>query len=300
MITTALLTGFSSFALAAPNFLYTVPLGTVSHYKTLNFNQTVFNDITVSNEDGSPVQKSIQDAVMTGFKNIDLTTTADITETVREVSADETRVVDALTDSNVEIKSGSLSLPKQNQKYTITTAYLANGQVQIQDLKFDRSSLPKNMTESVIESLEQDLKTSLSSLQPSVYGIAYEPNQPLFFEYKVQNTGFGTIDATASGSRTLTNIGEQGQLEFQIQTTTNAYSAKLELQALSEMVSEYEFQASSVNATEIYLPDGRLEHSRSKSVSNYTFKTGFKLLGQNIVISGSARSSLENRSDLIN
>lgn len=298
ILTTALLTGFSSFALAAQTLNYTVPLGTVTNYKSVSVNQTSFNDVTVSNEDGTPVKKSLQDAFTAGFKDFNSTTTASVTETVREVLADGTRVVDAANTATVETKSGAITIPIQTLKFLTTTAYLANGQVQLQALTYDRSSLPKSMTESVIESLEQDLKTSLSSPQPSIYGQGYELNQPLFFEYKIQNSGFGQIEAQVNGSRTLTKIGAQGQLEFQIQTTTSAYTAKLEFQELT-MVSEYQFPASTINSSQTYLSDGRLEHSNLKSIGAYKFKTGFKLLDQKIVISGTANLNLETSSDLV-
>ncbi len=298
ILTTALLTGFSSFAFAVQNLNYTVPLGTVTNYKSLSVNQTSFNDVTVSNEDGTPVKKSLQDAFTAGFKDFNSTTAASVTETVIDVLADGTRVVDATNTATVQTKSGTITIPIQTIKYSTTTAYLANGQVQLQALKYDRSTLPANITESVIESLEQDLKTSLSNAQPSIYGQGYELNQPLFFEYKIQNLGFGQIEAQVSGSRTLINIGTQGQLEFQIQTTTNAYTAKLEFQGLT-MVSEYQFPASTINSTQIYLSDGRLEHSSLKSIGTYKFKTSFKLLDQKIVISGTASLNLETSSDLV-
>jgi hypothetical protein len=300
ILTTALFVGFSSLALAAPNFLYTVPLGTVSHYKSISVNQTSFADVTVSNEDGTPVKKTFQDAFMAGFKDFNSTTKATVTETVIEVLTDGTRVVDATNIASVETTSGTINIPAQTLKFLTTTAYLANGQVQLQALKYDRSTLPQSMTESVIESLEQDLKSSLSSPQPSIYGRGYELNQPLLFEYNIQNSAFGSIDAKVNGTRTLTAVGAQGQLEFQIQTNTSAYTAKLEFEALPDMVSEYEFPASSLNSIETYLPDGRLEHSSSSAVTTYKFKTSLKLLDQKMVISGTASSTLENSSDLMN
>jgi hypothetical protein len=298
ILTTALLVGFSSIALATQTFNYTVPVGTVTNYKTLSINQTSFNDVTVSNEDGTPVKKTFQDAFMTGFKNFNSTTVTNVSETVREVLTDGTRVVDATNSATVEAKTATVTIPTQTLKFSTTTAYLANGQVQLQALKYDRSTLPKSMTDSVIESLEQDLKTSLSSPTPSLYGQAFEINQPVLFDYKLENSVFGTVQAQVNGTRTLTNIGAQGQLEFQIQTTTSAYTAKLEFKELS-MVSEYEFPASTINSTETYLADGRLEHSSLKSVSIYKFKTSLKVLDQKILISGTANLNLENSSDLV-
>ncbi len=238
-------------------------------------------------------------AFMAGFKDFNSTTAASVTETVREVLTDGTRVVDATNSATVETKTGNLTIPTQTLKFSTTTAYLANGQVRLHALKYDLSTLPKSVTESVIESLEQDLKTSLSSPTPSVYGQAFEINQPMLFDYTLENSVFGTVQAQVSGTRTLTNIGAQGQLEFQIQTTTSGYTAKLEFKELS-MVSEYEFPASTINSTETYLADGRLEHSSLKSNSTYKFKTSLKVLDQKILISGSANLDLETSSDLIN
>jgi hypothetical protein len=294
----ALFIGFSSFALAAQTFNYTVPVGTVTNYKTSNVNQTIFSSVTVSNEDGTPVKKTFQDALTAGFKNFNSITTATVTETVREVLADGTRVVDTTNAATIETKNATLNLPTQNIKFITTTAYQANGQIQLQNLKYDRTTLPASITESIIESLEQDLKTSLSSPQPSVYGQSYELNQTVLFEYKLQNSGFGKIEAQVNGTRTLTAIGTQGQLEFETQTTTSAYTATFEFKELS-MVSEYEFPASTVNSTETYLADGRLEHLSSKSSSTYKFKTSLKLLDQKLIISGSASINLQNSSDLI-
>jgi hypothetical protein len=298
ILTTALFVGFSSIAIAVQNLNYTVPVGTVTNYKTLSINQTSFNDVSVSNEDGTPVKKAFQDAFMTGFKNFNSTTIATVSETVREVLIDGTRVVDATNSATVETKTGTVTIPTQTLKFSTTTAYLANGQVQLQALKYDRSTLPKSITDSVIESLEQDLKTSLSSPTPSVYGQAFEINQPVLFDYKLENSVFGTVQAQVSGTRTLTNIGAQGQLEFQIQTTTSGYTAKLEFKELS-MVSEYEFPASTINSTETYLADGRLEHSSLKSIGTYKFKTSLKVLDQKILISGTASLDLETSSNLM-
>ncbi len=67
ILTTALYVGFSCFAFAAQTLNYTVPVGTVTHYKSLSVNKTGFSDVTVSNEDGTPVKKAFQDAFMAGF-----------------------------------------------------------------------------------------------------------------------------------------------------------------------------------------------------------------------------------------
>ena len=299
ILTSALLTCFSSLALAAPNFNYTVPLGTVTNYTSLSVNQTVFSDVTVSNEDGTPVKQSFQDAFKAGFKSFDSTTSANVTETVIEVLADGTRVVDATNSASVQTKTGTIIIPTQTLKFSTTTAYLANGQVQLQAIKYDRSSFPASITDSVIENLEQDLKASLSNPTPSVYGQGYQLNQAVLFDYKQQNSAFGQIQASVNGTRTLIKIGAQGQLEFQIQTTTSAHTAKLELQALPDMVSEYEFPASTVNTTETYLADGRLEHSSLKSIGTYKFKTSLKLLNQKMIVSGTANLNLETSSDLV-
>ncbi len=298
-LTTAFFVGFSSLAFAAQTLTYAVPVGTVSQYKTLSVNQTSFNDVTVSNEDGTPVKKVFQDALTAGFKDFNSTTSASVTETVREILTDGTRMVDAVNSATVETKSGTISIPTQTLKFLTTTAYLANGQVQLQALTYDRSSLPSSLTDAMIDSLEQDLKTSLSSPKPSGYGQTYEVNQPVLSNYKLEHSGFGQIQTQVNLTRTLTTIGTQGQLEFQIQTNTDAYTAKLEFQALPDMVSEYEFPASTTTSTERYLADGRLEHSKSQSNGTYKFKTSLKLLDQKIVISGTATLELETSSDLV-
>lgn len=207
-------------------------------------------------------------------------------------------MVDATNTATVTSKTATFSVPTQTLKYSSVTAYKPDGTTQLQDLKYDRNSFPGNTPDAMIDDLENNLKTALSSAKPTVYGQHYELNQPLFFEYRIQNSGFGAIEATINGTRTLKSIGDQGQLEFEVTTTTNAFKTKLELTKLG-MTSEYDFPSSTANSSERYLTDGRLEHMKSQSTTNYAFKTSIEIFSQDLSITGTGNVTLETSTDLI-
>ena len=299
LIATVLLLGFSSAAFATQTLNYTVPVGTVTHYKVTSVNQTNFFDVTISAEDGGKVGKSLQDAFLSGFKDIKITTESNVLETVREVRSDGTRLVEALFDTSTNIQASTVNIPQSHLKYTTSILYQADGQVQVQSVKYDRTSFPTSFTDEMLNDLEQVLKTTLNSTETKLYGQSFELNQPLFFEYKIENSAFGKTNANVKVSRTLTNVGEQGQLEFQTQSKIEAYKTTQDFSELLNMSAEYDFEATEIFSKERYLTDGRQEHTTTKSEGNYHFKTNLKIAEQKYTIIGNAKNALENNSDLI-
>jgi hypothetical protein len=266
-------------AFAADTMRYTAAAGTITKYGSItNTTTQALEPVTATASDGSEAPKELLESFNKAFTKTEIASIGDITETVLEVQTDGTRIVTTETISTTK----AASLPNTPAlKFTIRSAYKPNGNVEIQDVKYNTDGLPKEIAAALEQSTDGVKKAQQAATQ-GLYGMAFETNKPI--SRTVENAGLGALAGLGiTGSNinstiitTLTGRGPTGQYQFKLETSTPAFDFKL---AQPGVEIAYRVEASTATGTNSYLSDGRVETSKASTKTSMI--ADIELPGQN-------------------
>lgn len=164
---------------AAETLSYTVPVGTVTRYRTTQTNALQVQNITATSADGSPAPEAVLTSLRAAFEQVSVTTTGvtDSTETVLAVEADGTRVVESRSVLRTTSPgAGAQAMPPSS--FRAVVAYRPDGRLEVRELKLDAAGLAPELA-GALEALYRGSLTGTGQQPTGLYGRPIEVGQPV-------------------------------------------------------------------------------------------------------------------------
>ncbi len=262
---------FAATAIAAETILYAPAQGTVTKYtgSVVNSGKIVSFEITAS--DGSKVPESLSSTFSQALESgLNLKVQSSTTETVTEVRADGTRVVQTDATSGTSAIAGVNTPP---QKWVQTVAFKPDGQIEVLDVKFDIQNADPQLAKT-LDQTAQNLKNSIPAQYTGLYNTPFEIGQALQTTTRSNPAvilGASGADVESVTTRTLRSKGDQGQYVFDVASDTPAFQFEQTLPNQPKPF-KYAFDAFKTAGTESYLSDGRLERTTIQTSGRIQFE----------------------------
>lgn len=249
--------------------LYYLPdAGLITNYRSTLKTTARLVSSEVVRADGTAAPAGTGAAIIQGIvAGMNLQTLEESTDTILEVRSDGSRVV----QTRGEIKSinqSGLNLPPQ--RYTAVLVYQPDGQVRVQDVRFDTTNLSRNMI-AIVERNARAMQDGLPAQFVGAFSVGFVVGQSRDFtrlERVALIADVAPVELQSSIQRTLTERGVRGNYVFDLTTRLPAFEAQQSL-PISTTPVRYSFEPTTSSGVQSFMADGRLERSRSETTTRF-------------------------------
>jgi hypothetical protein len=247
---------------------YLPDVGTITNYRSTSKTTARLVSSDVLRPDGSVAPAGTSAAIIQGIlAGMNLQTLEESRDTVREVTADGSRIVQTQGEVKIINQSG-LNLP--TQRFTYTLVYSTNGQVTLQDLRFDTTNLSRNLA-MIVERHAQAMRDSLSAQFVGAFSVGFVVGQSRAFrrlERVALISDLSPVELESSIERTFTDRGVRGNYVFDLKTQLPEFAVQQPL-PISTTPVRYHFEPTTSLSKQSFMADGRLEGSSSRVTTRF-------------------------------